>query len=433
MPGVQAAFESRETIFALSSGRPPAAIAVVRISGPGASEALQRLSNVSPEPRRARTADIRDPATGELLDRALLLWMPGPNSATGEDVAELHLHGGRAVVDGVLDALSCIARLRAAAPGEFTRRAFENGRLDLNEAEGLADLLEAETRSQRRAALSAAGGALSRRVEEWRVRLLEIAAGLEALIDFDDDGDVDPAQADAAFAAASGLADDIAAMLAQPPAERLKEGVRVVFAGPPNSGKSTLVNALAGRDVAIASPIAGTTRDVIEAPLTIDGVPFVFIDTAGLRHAAEEIEAAGVARAGREIAGADIVIWLGAEEPPLTGALIAVFPKSDLHPPTPGRLPISAATGQGLDILISQIVSTARTLLPVEGDVSFNRRQRTLAGAILDCLRALADKCDHVVAAEECRAALGLCDQLTGRAGVENMLDALFGRFCLGK
>ena len=301
------------TIFALSSGAPPAGIGVVRISGPRAGEALAALAGRVPEPRRAVLAKLRD-GSGALLDEALVLWFPGPNTATGEDLAEFHCHGGRAVIAAVEKALAALPDTRRAEPGEFTRRAFANGRIDLAEAEGLGDLLAAETELQRAAALANAGGALSRQVEGWRERVLGLSAEVEGVLDFSDEED--SADLPECFTWNIGaLAGELAAWLARPRSERLGEGFRVVLAGPPNAGKSTLFNALTESEAAITSPIAGTTRDVIERSVAIDGVPFTFVDTAGLRETAEAdaIEAIGIARAEAELARADLVLWLGLE------------------------------------------------------------------------------------------------------------------------
>lgn len=422
-----------ETIYAVSSGRPPAAIAIVRVSGPAAGEALQALAGRRPEARRAVTAKLHDPRTGELLDQALLLWLPGPDSVTGEDVAELHLHGGRAVIDGVLDALTGVQGLREARPGEFTRRAFDNARIDLNEAEGLADLLAAETADQRRAALLSAGGVFSRRVETWRTTVLEISAMLEAAIDFAEEDDVRDEERGRVDQAARQLANELVALLSRPSAERLKDGVRAVVAGPPNSGKSSLVNALSQRDAAIESSIAGTTRDVIEVPVVFSGVPFILVDTAGLRETDDEIEAAGVQRASREMDVADILLWLGDEPPPLHDRLIAISPQCDVRSAIPGRVPVSAKTGENLNVLIAQMMADAQHLLPSPGAMSINERQRCLAAELLERLRTLMSARDLLIRAEEARQALGCCDRLVGRTGVEDMLDTLFGRFCLGK
>ena len=417
-----------DTIFALSSGAPPAAIAVVRISGPRADAALIELAGRLPEPRRATLAALR---SGDgVLDRALVLRFPGPGSATGEDLVELHLHGGRAVVAAVQAVLGALPGLRAAQPGEFTWRAFENGRIDLAESEGLADLLQAETESQRRAAMALAGGALSRQIETWRLALLALAARVEASLDFSDEADVAPDDFRAAFAAMAG---PIEAWLARPSAERLRDGIRVAIAGPPNIGKSSLINALSERDVAITSAIAGTTRDLLEAPVAIGGTPFVLIDTAGLRTSEDEIEAIGVARARDAMAGADIVLWLGAPAEAPTGA-IRVHAKCDLSPSPPGvDVAISSLTGEGLDRLADLLVERAARLLPVEGEVALHARHRAALADAAGWLREGEDAADPLIAAESLRQALRALDRVTGRAGVEDMLDALFGRFCIGK
>jgi len=421
-----------DTIFALSSGSPPAGVAVVRISGPGAEAALAALVGRLPEPRVATLANPR--WRGERLDRALVLRFPGPRSATGEDVAELHLHGGRAVVAAVLEALAGIEGLRPAEPGEFTRRAFENGRIDLAEAEGLADLLAAETQSQRRAALAMAGGGLSRQVEAWRQRLLALAAALEAALDFSDEGEVGEAWPPGWVGKLEALGRDIEALLARPPAERLRDGLRVVIAGPPNSGKSSLFNALAQREAAITSPTPGTTRDVIEAPIAIAGVPFLLIDTAGLRESADDVEAVGVARARASLQRADLILWLGMpEDAPAGGNVILVQSRCDLPaPPRAAGIRVSAVTGEGIGRLTETLSARAGLLLPAESDVAANARQREALGRALEHLRE-AGAPDMLLAAEALRQARVELDRVTGRAGVEDMLDMLFGRFCIGK
>jgi tRNA modification GTPase len=424
-----------DTIYALSSGSPPAAIAIVRISGPRADAALEALAGRLPAPRRPALRLLRAPGSGEALDRALVLRFPGPASATGEDVAELHLHGGRAVVRAVLGALGSVAGLRAAEPGEFTRRAFENGRIDLAEAEGLADLLEAETESQRRAALALAGGALGRQILAWQARLLAASAGIEAGLDFSDEGEIGEGMPAGWAEDLSELAREMAEALARPGAERLREGVRTVIAGPPNSGKSSLLNYLAGREAAITSALAGTTRDLVEAPIAMSGTPFLLVDTAGLREAEDEIEGMGIGRAHDVIAAADLILWLGApEDCPDAKRAILVQSKIDLQPRDPGaEIHVSAETGEGMADLVALLIERSRVILPAEGEIALNARHRAaVAGALLGVEEALASA-DFLIAAEALRHTRAALDRVTGRAGVEEMLDTLFGRFCIGK
>jgi len=301
----------RDTIFALSSGRGPAAIAVVRISGSAAGDALKQLTGKLPAPREAALARVRDPASGEAIDQALILWCPGANSETGEDTAELQLHGGRAVIAATLAALARLPGLRPAEAGEFTRRAFENGKLDLTAVEGLADLVAAETQGQRRQALRQLQGALGNRAEAWRQRLIQALALVEARIDFSDEADVPEDLLGPALAIARELDGEIAAALGDGSrGERMREGLTVAIAGPPNAGKSTLLNRLARREAAIVSPYAGTTRDVIEVHLDLGGWPVTLLDTAGIREAGDPVEMEGVRRARERAQGADLVLWV---------------------------------------------------------------------------------------------------------------------------
>lgn len=427
-----------DTIFALSSGQPPSAIGIIRISGPKASTALRLLCGKVPKERRASLAKLNDPDSGDLLDSALLLWFPGPDSATGEDLAEIHCHGGRAVVRVLENALGNIDGLRQAEPGEFTRRAFTHGRMDLAEAEGLSDLLFAETELQRRSAIQAAGGALSRKVEDWQNGILRLSAMVEAELDFSDEDDVAPAQLDAVQSAARDLAEEMAVMLARPRAEKLRDGVRVVLGGPPNSGKSTLLNALVEREAAIVSPIAGTTRDVIEVPIAISGIPFLFIDTAGVRDdGAEEIERIGIDRAHQQFALADLILWLGPEGAGPTGANLFEIASRQDHPEhqpkSSGALPVSPLTGAGMDALVNLLVTQAKEIVPRGDEISVNKRQADNLHQAQRSLDAISQFEDYLIIAEQLRLARGALDALTGRASTEDMLDSLFGKFCIGK
>ena len=423
-----------DTIFALSSGSPPAAIGVIRISGPLAGEALAALAGKLPEPRRAALASLKD-AVGELLDAALVLWLPGPATATGEDTAELHCHGGRAVVAAIEKALAAMPGLRPATPGEFTRRAFANGRIDLAEAEGLADLLSAETEVQRRAALAMAGGIFSRRVEGWREALLAASAALEAVLDFADEDDVATLPADFA-GKLEALAEEIGSHLSAPRAETLREGFRVVIAGPPNAGKSTLFNALVESEAAITAPVAGTTRDVLTRPVALAGLPFLFADTAGLRdETGDAIEAIGIERARGEVDRADLVLWLGPESEGPDGAweIEAQVDREGHRPKSAPRHRLSAISGEGMDALRADLVALASKAMPAPGEAALNQRQRRLLAGARALVSEAACHIDPLLAAEALRQARVAFDTLLGRTTTEDMLDALFGRFCIGK
>jgi tRNA modification GTPase len=392
-------------------------------------------------------AELRD-INGAALDRALVLWFPGPATATGEDLAELHLHGGRAVVAAVAAALAAMPGLRAAEAGEFTRRAFLNGRIDLAEAEGLADLLAAETESQRVQALGMASGHVSRAVEAWQDRLLNLMAGAEAELNFADEDDVEVGEgvAQRLISGMGELAAELDAWLARPAAEVISEGLSVVIAGPPNAGKSTLINALAQRELAIVSPEAGTTRDVIETPLALDGIAMRFSDTAGLRgEGAGAIEAIGIDRARAAVDSADILLWLGSpKEAPEHPRAILIAAQADRWRGDAAAeaeaarcdVMLSAATGEGMDKLHSHIVDMARTLLPREGEAALRKRQREALAEAKDWLvitPGSREARDLILLAERLRLAGAALDRITGRAGVEEMLDTLFGRFCIGK
>lgn len=425
---------SADTIFALSSGNPPAAISVIRVSGPAAHDAGVKLAGGLPPARHASVRELRD-EDGGLLDEALLLRFDGPASSTGEDLVEFHCHGGRAVVAAVLAALGRLSGLREAQPGEFTRRAFGNGRIDLTEAEGLADLLEAETESQRRAALAMAEGGLRKEIERWQSRLLELSARAEAAIDYVDE---DSVETDLGLLSDCGaLAEELDEWLGRRAWEPLRDGFRVILAGPPNSGKSSLLNAIAGYERAIVTEVPGTTRDHIEVPMSLSGVPIRLTDTAGLRESDEPVERIGIDRARSLVELADVLLWLGDPvEAPDHPRLLQLHPRADQPDRTfvpPGSIATSAKTGQGLASLAGAIVEQAKGLLPVEGQIALNRRQRDCLSAAQQALRLAAEAGEVVILAESLRQARSAFDRLTGRAGVEDLLDALFGRFCLGK
>src|SRR6202521_1534345 len=373
---------SSDTIFALSSGPPPAAVAVIRISGPNARFGLETLIRRLPEPRRASLARLRDPATGAVLDEGLALWFPGPRSETGEDMVELHLHGGRAVIAATLAALGRIAGLRPARPGEFTRRALENGRMDLTAVEGLADLIFAETEAQRRQAVRQRQGALGARVEAWRKRLIDSMAMVEARIDFSDEADVPEDLLGPALAAAQALREEIRGALADDRrGERLRDGLTIAIAGPPNAGKSSLLNRIARREAAIVSPYPGTTRDVIEVHLDLDGYPATVLDTAGIRDPEDPVEQEGVRRALARAHAADLVLWVvdasledqAAQSSPngdRVGAwivrnkldLLGAASKGGAALDCSGRrtFAISAQTGAGIDTLVAALAEHAK-------------------------------------------------------------------------
>lgn len=442
------------TIFALASAPGRAGVAVVRISGEGAGRALDAMAGPRPAARKAMVRTVRHPQSGAHLDRGLVLWLPGPKSFTGEDVAELHLHGGRAVVQAVLGALALLPGLRLAEPGEFARRAFEAGKIDLAEVEGLADLIDAETEGQRRQALAQASGVLSDLYDGWRASLIDALALIEAGIDFSDEGDV----------GARTFAEATAVIRALVPAvnhhlddghrgEILREGFRVALVGPPNAGKSSLLNALAKRNAAIVSAEAGTTRDVIEVRLDLGGLPIVVSDTAGLREAAGEVEQEGMRRSLAVAQAADLVLWLTDASqpqtalPPALGEVadktLLVLNKIDLMaggtaPATlpDDMVPLSVATGDGFDALVKRIAVIASERIGHHAEPALTQvRHRRLVEACRDHLDAfLGGDPDMVeLRAEDLRRAADALGRITGRVDVEDVLDQVFGRFCIGK
>ena len=441
-----------QTIFALSSGRPPAAIAIVRVSGPNARITLEKLCGKLPAPRTAHVSTLRD-SDGNAIDEAVSLFFPGPHSATGEDIAEFQIHGGRAVIAALFDALGKIEGLRPAEPGEFTRRAFENGKLDLTEAEGLDDLIHADTDRQRRQALRQLKGLLGEKAESWRRQIIEASALVEAGIDFSDEGDVSAELVAPALKKISALKSEIEETLAaQAQSERLRDGLMVAIAGPPNAGKSTLLNRLARREAAIVSPHAGTTRDVIEVHLDLDGYPVTLIDTAGIRDTHDPVEQEGVRRARERARTADLVLWLvdaaDVIEPTMDGVenhapVWTVRNKIDLASDA-SALPemrayafdISASRGDGVQELIAKLILFAQEYFGSgESGLISRTRHRALLRETADSLnRAIAATCQgDELLAENLRIAVHSLGRLTGRVDVEDILDVIFREFCIGK
>lgn len=431
---------SSDTIFALSSGRVPSGVAVLRISGPEARQAALHLAGALPPARVARYGALHHPTSGEVLDRALVLFFPGPRSATGEDVVEFHLHGGRAVVEVVQRTLADLPGFRPAAPGEFTRRAHANGKMDLAEVEGLADLIAAETDAQRRQALAQVAGALSRAVGGWRERLIRALALVEATIDFADEDDVPEDLTGPALHETGLLRGEIATAIADAArGERVRDGLVIAIAGPPNAGKSTLLNRLAGREAAIVSAIPGTTRDVLEVHLDLAGQAVTLVDTAGLRETEDAVEAEGVRRARARAGSADLVLWLsddGTPPPPDLAAALAVRTKSDAGEGSAASgLAISAHTGAGMEALLAEIERRAEALGGGEPALVTRARQRAALAAALEHLDAALGQGGGAedLLAEHLRLAARALDAVVGRVDVEDVLDALFRTFCIGK
>jgi tRNA modification GTPase len=447
-----------ETIFALSSGAVPSGVAVIRISGPDAIDILRVLCGDVPEPRMASVRELCDPVTDDMLDQALVLVFEGPASFTGEDVVELQCHGGRAVVAAVLEVLSGMDNCRPAEAGEFTRRAFEAGRMDLTEVEGLADLIAAETEAQRIQALRQMGGALGELYDDWRDRLIHMRAMIEADFDFADEEDVPGSVANEIWAEGQILVNEIGNHLARSRrGERLRSGLQVVLMGVPNAGKSSLLNAIAGRDVAIVTEEAGTTRDVIEVHLDLEGYPVTLVDTAGLRQTEGVVEREGIRRARERGETADLILW--AVEPggveandPESGLperiqdwvpVWTVRTKSDLET-LPERdssgtilaIPCSVKSAEGMESLISHLSGFAKETITV-GEEPLATRQRH-RHYLMECQQALSDALASAslpleLRAEELRRAADALGRITGRIDVEDLLDVIFRDFCIGK
>lgn len=441
---------SEDTIFALSSGRLPAAIAVVRISGLNARLGLETFGVKLPEPRRAARAQLRDPDSRETIDDALALWFQGPRSETGEDMVELHLHGGRAIVAKVFSVLGGLPGFRPAGAGEFSKRAVLNGKMDLSHAEGLGDLVYAETEAQRRQAMHQYQGALSKQVEAWREKLIEAMALIEANLDFSDEADVPEDLMEPAARAASEMLREIEAALADARrGERLREGFSVAIAGAPNAGKSTLLNVLAQREAAIVSDIPGTTRDVIEVALDLSGVPVVLIDTAGIRDTSDPIEREGVRRAKARAESADLVLLLQAAGSPAIQfsaqpeqTVWPILTKADLIDSDSKQslsqndaLSISARTGAGIDDLLKRLTKEAERFAGEPALVTRERQRVALreAAARISSALSLTRRGQEELFAEELRLAARALGRITGRVDVEDVLDKIFSSFCIGK
>ena len=439
---------SFDTIFARASGAGASAVALLRLSGPGTGRVVDVLAGDLPKPRLASLRRLHAPGNGEVLDQALVLWFPGPRSYTGEDAAELHLHGGPAVLAGVAAALVALG-CRPAEPGEFTRRAFLHGKLDLTQAEAIADLIAAETKAQRRQALRQAEGALGVLYAGWTGRATRLLAHQEAAIEFEMD-DLPSDLGDQARTAAAALRGEIAAHLTDGGrGERLREGLSLVIVGAPNAGKSSLLNALLGREAAIVSPIPGTTRDVVEGRLNLDGIPVQIADTAGLRRSGDAIEQEGVRRAEGRAREADLVIAVFAADAPPDEAALAVLArapcalvvasKADLAPPPATiaghpALPTSILTGAGLVALRAALVREAAALAGPSETPSLTRARHRAALEEAVAQLELAESAPlPELAAEGYRGALLALGRLTGRVGVEEILDSVFRDFCIGK
>jgi tRNA modification GTPase len=438
---------THDTVFALSSGAGRTALAVVRVSGPAAGLVLDRIAAPRPKPRFGAFRKLRHPDTAEEFDHALVLWFPGPNSETGEDLCELHIHGGRAVLSATFEALAAVPGCRPATAGEFARRAFENGKLDLTTAEGIIDLIDADTDAQRRQALRQASGDLSKLYESWRQALIGTRALMESAIDFSDEADVSESTEKQALAEAMRLANEIKSHLEDGRrGEIVREGFRIVLAGPPNVGKSSLMNALARRDVAIVSDEPGTTRDVLEVRLDLGGYMAIVADTAGLRNAAGTIEQEGIRRARQRAAEADLVLWIidatapARDVPTELGTRgLRVLNKIDA-PGADVRVPadhaVSALTGVGLPELVAMLAGIVREATSGGDAPAITQvRHRQQIEACLEALEAIQspNTLAPEIAAEQLRLAADALGRIVGRIDPEDVLDQVFARFCIGK
>jgi tRNA modification GTPase len=442
----EGAMARHDTIFALATGHGRAGVAMVRVSGPAARFAVQTITRKPPPPPRQAAIRALRNAGGAVFDRGLVLWFPAPNSLTGEDVCEFQIHGGPAVIGALNEALAVIPGLRLAGPGEFTRRAVENGRLDLTQAEAVADLVEAETPAQARQALRQYDGALAAVIDGWRNDLAKVLAWAEAAIDFSDEELPEDVLAEARELAGRTGADIARHLDDGRRGELVREGLFVAVIGAPNAGKSSLVNALAGRDVAIVSEAAGTTRDVIEVRLNLGGYAVILADTAGLRAAADSIEAEGVRRALKQAEDADLVVVV--QDGSVTNnilennnkldskTVLSIWNKADLPwPAVPEGLHLSLKTGEGLEAVVEAITLAAKTKLEGGGEaplITRARHREALREAVAALDRAAGAAAPELFA-EDLRLAVRAMGRITGRVDVEDLLDLIFRDFCIGK
>lgn len=431
-----------DTIYALSSGRPPSGVAVIRLSGGQSRFAIETICGILPAKREATLRKLRDPKTGDLIDVGLVLWFPGPESFTGEDCAEFQIHGGPAVVEKMLSCIGLMDGTRLAEPGEFTRRAFENGKHDLTEIEGLGDLVAAQTEKQRQLAVHQAGGKLRRKLEDWRRQIIEMRALIEAELDFSDEDDIPGSVSDQVWDRCKVLATDISGFLDDGNrGEIVREGFQVVLLGPPNAGKSSLLNALAKRDVAIVTEEAGTTRDVLEVYLDMGGFPVVLVDTAGLREAEGIAEQEGIRRARDRARTANLILWLSPADAPAMppevegGAEIVVLRSKD-DAGEFGELGVSVERADGLDMLLHRLKQSIEAVYqePAGAIVSRHRHREHLVECVEHLgLAALESELALEIRAESLRRAGDSIGKITGSVGVEDLLDVIFSEFCVGK
>ena len=437
-----------ETIFAVATGRGKSGLSVIRVSGPDAAKALDFLHVGSLRPRRASLRRLKTP-DGRIIDEALCLWFPGPDSFTGEDTVEFQCHGALSVVALMMEMLGLVPGFRLARPGEFSRRSLDNGRMDLTEAEGLSDLIDSETEQQRQQAIRQLAGGLSREIDHWRADLIGVLALFEADLDFSDEGDVDTAVLVESESRLSRIRDQMGKVLATGTrGERLREGITIVLAGAPNAGKSTLLNVLAQRDIAIVSSIPGTTRDVVEVRLDLGGYPVTLLDTAGLRESSDSIEQEGVRRMLARAAVADIVVWLRSgdevdlaipdEIRSIPGLLMSVVTQIDRYEVDWEGLAISALTGEGMDEFVLTLTELVHDLMGQDGEgavLTRARHREAVAEAVESVDRALAvlHSTGTELVVEEVRIAMRAIARVTGHVGVDDILDQLFSQFCIGK